>query len=75
VVLDTGAATGDFPRGYTLQLSDDGVEWSAPVASGAGTGQLTVIDIAPRRARHIRVAATAAAGSWWSVADLRVYGP
>jgi len=73
VVLDTGAATGDFPRGYALLLSDDGVTWSDPVATGAGTGQLTAIDFTPRRARHIRVVATAAADSWWSIADLRVY--
>jgi glucosylceramidase len=75
VVLDTGAATGDFPRGVALYLSDDGVEWGDPVATGAGTGQLTAIDLSPRRARHIRVVGTAAAGSWWSVADLRVYRP
>ncbi len=75
VVLDTGAGTGDFPRGYALHLSDDGVTWSDPVATGAGTGQLTAIDISPRRARHIRIVATAAADSWWSVADLRVYRP
>jgi glucosylceramidase len=75
VVLDTGASTGDFPRGYALYLSSDGHRWGDPVATGAGTGQLTVIDIAPRRASHIRVVGTASADSWWSVADVRVYEP
>ncbi len=75
LVLDTGAGTGDFPRGYALHLGDDGVTWGDPVATGAGAGQLTTIDISPRRARHIRIVATAPADSWWSVADLRVYRP
>src|SRR5262249_33777591 len=33
VVLDTGADTGDFPRGYTLSTSMDGQRWR-DVASG-----------------------------------------
>jgi glucosylceramidase len=72
VVLDTGADTGDFPRGYTLSASLDGQHWR-DVASGTGTGQLTTIDIRPTAARHLRVTQTASAPQWWSVADLRVY--
>jgi glucosylceramidase len=75
VVLDTGADRGDFPRGYELYTSTDGTSWSAtPVASGAGSGQLTTIDIAPTTARFVRVVQTATAPQWWSVADLRIYG-
>jgi hypothetical protein len=36
-------------------------------------GQLTNIDIPATEARFLRVALTAAAPQWWSVADLRVY--
>jgi glucosylceramidase len=75
VVLDTGAGTGDFPRGYALHVSDDGANWGDPVATGSGTGQLTAIDLAPRKTRYLRVVTTAPADSWWSVADLRVYRP
>ena len=75
VVLDTGADTGDFPRGYALYASADGEHWSAaPVATGAGSGQLTTIDFPPTRARALRVVQTSSAPQWWSVADLRVYG-
>ena len=72
VVLDTGADTGDFPRGYALLTSTDGTHWSER-ATGAGAGQLTTIDIPATSARFVRVVQTATAPQWWSVADLRVY--
>ncbi|MEN3360948.1 MAG: glucosylceramidase, partial [Mycobacteriales bacterium] len=73
LVLDTGAATGDYPRGYALYLSADGRNWGRPAATGAGSGQLTAIDIHDRAARYLRVVSTAAAPAWWSVADVRAY--
>jgi glucosylceramidase len=74
VVLDAAADAGDFPRGYALLTSADGVQWSdPPAATGAGGGQLTTIDIPATAARFLRVVQTAAAPQWWSVADLRVY--
>jgi glucosylceramidase len=73
VVLDTGVDVGDFPRGYALSTSKDGSHWNEPVATGAGQGQLTTIDIAATGARFLRVVQTATAPQWWSIADLRVY--
>jgi glucosylceramidase len=72
VVLDTGASTGDFPRSWTLQVSNDASGWRT-LASGTGTGQLTTIDVARTQARYLRVVSTGSADSWWSVADLRLY--
>jgi len=74
IVLDTGTDVNDFPVGYQLSTSTDGVQWSQPVASGIGQGQLTVIDLPATSSRYLRVAQTSTAGQWWSVADLRVYG-
>jgi glucosylceramidase len=73
LVLDTGASTGDYPRGYSVSVSDDGTKWSQPVATGAGTGQLTTVDLGHRATRYVRVTLTAASGNWWSVADVRAY--
>jgi glucosylceramidase len=72
VVLDTGADTNDFPRGYALSTGADGTHWSE-AATGAGDGQLTTIDIPATAARFLRIAQTATAPQWWSVADVRVY--
>ncbi|SFB89294.1 glucosylceramidase [Nocardioides terrae] len=72
VAIDAGDNLGDYPRGWAVAVSDDGVTWR-DVASGAGTGQLVDADVHPTRARFVRVTQTGSSGSWWSVADLRLY--
>ena len=73
VVFDTGASTGDYPRGYTVATSTDGTNWTTVVADGQGTGQLTTADLAGVPVRFVRVTLTASSGNWWSVADVRAY--
>jgi glucosylceramidase len=73
LVLDTGPDTSDYPRGYAVSTSADGVTWSPPL-TGSGTGQLTTIGLPGDPVRYLRITQTAAAPQWWSVADLRVYG-
>lgn len=73
VVFDTGASTGDYPRGYTIATSADGVHWTTAVAAGQGTGQFTTATLSGERIRYVRITLTASSGSWWSVADVRAY--
>jgi glucosylceramidase len=49
VVFDTGASTGDYPRGYTAEVSKDGTHWTTVVADGHGTGQFTTSTSTARR--------------------------
>jgi glucosylceramidase len=72
-VFDTGANLGDFPRGYTVDVSADGTIWHSAVANGTGTGQLTTIPLDGSLVRYVRMALTATSGNWWSVADVRAY--
>ena len=72
VVFDTGVSAGDYPRGYTVTVSTDGVNWST-AASGQGTGQFTTVSLAGTQVRYVRMTLTASSGSWWSVADVRAY--
>ena len=72
VVLDTGADTGDFPRGYSLLTSTDGTHWRE--ARHGRRRRAADHDRHPGdRARFVRVVQTATAPQWWSVADVRVY--
>ncbi len=73
-VLDTGASTGDYPRGYSISTSSDGTTWT-DAGTGTGTGQLTSIALDGSAVRYIKVTLTRSDASWWSVADVRAYLP
>ncbi len=64
-----------YPRGYKVQVSEDGTTWSAPVAEGHGTGPSTSIAFAPVRAKFIRITQTASVEDAppWSISRLKVY--
>lgn len=67
-------ATGTFPRGYTVQVSSDGVQWSAPVAEGQGAGNTTTIAFAPVQAKFVRITQSGQDGvASWTIQRLRVY--
>ena len=85
VVLDAGFTTADpeqwwtpgipsddYPRGVRLLTSTDGTSWTE-VSSAQGAGQLTTLTADGSPVRWLRLELTAASGSWWSVADLRVH--
>lgn len=72
LVLDTGANTGDYPRGYVVAVSRDGSHWT-DIASGAGSGQLTPVTLPGTPVQYIRFTLTQSSGAWWSVADIRAY--
>ncbi|PJI86766.1 discoidin domain-containing protein [Luteimicrobium subarcticum] len=72
VAVDAGGNLGDYARGWTVSTSLDGTHWR-DAASGVGTGQLTNVDLRLTLARYVRVTQTASSGSWWSVADVRLY--
>jgi hypothetical protein len=70
-----GASTATFPRGYRVEVSTDGANWSAPVAEGEGSGRITSVRFGPVRASHVRITQTAATENApvWSVERLRLY--
>ena len=60
-------------RGYQVQVSMDGVKWSAPVAQGQGSLS-TVITFRPVQARFVRITQTGTDANYpWSVQRLRLY--
>lgn len=70
-----GAPTPTAPRGYRVQVSDDGKTWSEPVAEGQGGGRTTTIAFAPVRAKFVRLTQTAdgEGAPPWTMERLRVY--
>ncbi len=72
LAIDSGGNLGDYARGWQLSASDNGTTWRT-LATGAGVGQLTNVDLRPTRARYLRITSTASAGNWWSISDIRLY--
>ncbi|HWD90865.1 MAG TPA: carbohydrate-binding protein [Verrucomicrobiae bacterium] len=75
IILNYINSGNDYPRAYQVTVSDDGVNWSSPVASGAGSSSTTTITFATQAARYIRVTQTgSAAGTFWSIDEFNVFG-
>jgi mono/diheme cytochrome c family protein/glucose/arabinose dehydrogenase len=64
-----------FPRRYQVQVSSDGMTWSAPIAEGDGVPGTTVIRFAPVSARFVRLTQTASVSDAppWSMRLVRLY--
>jgi hypothetical protein len=63
------------PRGYRVQLSMDGTTWSAPVAEGTASGNMTAISWTPAMARFLRITQTATTpgAPAWSMLETKLY--
>lgn len=73
VSIDAGASAGDYPRGYEIQVSRDGANWTT-AASGTGTEAAILAEFPVQYARYLKVIQTGTAASWWSIHELNVYG-
>jgi len=73
LLIDAGPSRGDYPRGFAVELSDDGVDWTR-VAAGEGKTPLTEVEFEEQRARFVRITQTGEHRLFWSVHDLEVLG-
>jgi len=75
LVLNGINSANDYPRGYQVNVSADGVNWGNPVATGTGTYNITMINFAAQSARYIRITQTGSAnGTFWSIDEFNVLG-
>ena len=73
IELDTTWAQWDSPAEYAVAVSDDGANWSAPIATGHGKAGITTIGFPPQNARWIRITQTGANPTYhWSIFELSV---
>jgi hypothetical protein len=74
VQLDAGKSTADYPRGYKVELSNDGRVWEKSVAEGKGRDSVTEIIFPAAKAKFIRITQTGAVnGLFWSIHELDIY--
>jgi hypothetical protein len=73
IMMNCGRGVTDYPRGFEVQVSSDGIEWSKPIASGRGA-PVTVVTFPTQTARYIRVTLTRSCRNYWALAEFLVYG-
>ena len=74
IVLDNTWALYDSPTEYEVAVSNDGEEWSTPIAVGRGNLGITTITFPRQSARWIRITQTGANPTYhWSIYELNVY--
>ncbi|OLE27708.1 MAG: hypothetical protein AUG44_09475 [Actinobacteria bacterium 13_1_20CM_3_71_11] len=73
LTLDSGASSGDYPRGYAVYASNDPSSWGTALATGTGTGSPVTVPLPTTTARYVRIVQTGQAGNWWSIHELNLY--
>jgi len=75
ILLDTTNSSRDYPRGYSINISDDGENWSEPILTGKANSAMTDLALPKETvARHVRIEQTGSHGLFWSIHELQVYG-
>jgi hypothetical protein len=75
IVMDSSCSAGDYAHGYQVFVSNDGANWGAAVASGAGTANVITVPFASQTARYVSVVQTSnTPANWWSMCEFNVYG-
>ena len=76
IELDDQKCATDFPRGYKVQVSQDGKAWGSPVAQGQRSGPVTEIGFAPVKTRFVRITQTGYARPLpWSIGEVQLLQP
>ena len=72
ISLDSGSSTGDYPRSYTVYVSQNGNSWTS-VASGYALGSPVIVNFPTQSAQYIKVMQTGSSNHWWSIAEFNAY--
>jgi hypothetical protein len=73
IEMDAGGSSGDYARGYNVEVSADGSTFSS-VATGTGTSSPQIVSFTATTAQYIRVVLTAGVSTnWWSIAEFTAY--
>ena len=72
IILDANGST-DSIGGYQVFVSNDGVNWGAPIAQGTANDSKLAITLPTQTASYFKIVATDAGTHWWSIYELNAY--
>jgi mannan endo-1,4-beta-mannosidase len=75
LMLDPRSQAGDYPRGYEIYVSNDGMEWGKPIAQGKNEQSVLRVSFPTQNARYLKIVQTGKTWHHWTIANLEVYAP
>ncbi len=77
-----------YPRGYNVEVSSDGKQWTSVISNGAGSSASTTLRFDPVKARYVRLTLTkseeSVQGEWrgqphefavtWNMREMKLFG-
>jgi mono/diheme cytochrome c family protein len=73
IELNSGTSTNDFPRGYKVELSTDGVKWLLALVTEHSSALRNQILFPPITAKFVRVTLTASDPNFtWSIHEMQI---
>lgn len=74
IEFDNSWALWDTPNEFAIAVSDDGVRWSGPIATGRGKLGITSVMLPLQTKRWVRITQTGANPTYtWSIYEVNVY--
>jgi len=76
VRLGSAKSPTNYIRACDIELSEDGVDWAAPVASGKGASPILELSFSPTRAKFVRISYSDPGTSWtWTLDNVVLFTP
>ncbi|BCE01091.1 discoidin domain-containing protein [Marinicellulosiphila megalodicopiae] len=73
IKLSHTESSEDYPRGYIVLTSVDGINWDTTIATGVGTSGVTTINFEDTDTQYIKIDQTGSdENSWWSIHEIDV---
>lgn len=73
ILMDSTGSNNDYSRSYEIYVSDDGIDWGAPIISREATGAVIFSEFADQTARYIKIVQNGSNSGWWSIHEINVY--
>ncbi|MGI5923463.1 MAG: ThuA domain-containing protein [Lentisphaeria bacterium] len=75
ITLNTTRSGNDYPRGYRVDVSNDGKNWDGPIGMGHAENAITTIPLLPNKARMLKITLTDAVDPYyWSIHEIDIIG-
>jgi hypothetical protein len=71
--MDVPNSATDYARGYTVNVSNDGLAWTT-VATCTGSGSPQVVSFPTQNAKYVKIVLTASNPTyWWSIDEFNLF--